>query len=152
MLFRSWQNRRCHDLSCKGCRQLMKRIIVNGTFDVLHPGHLAMLNYAKSLGDYLLVAIDTDERVKQLKGPKRPINNQHDRRLFLENLKAVDEVVFFNSREELIEIVKTCNIMVKGSDYKGKSVIGEQYCEQVFYYDRTEHSTTKAIQDIISRG
>lgn len=130
----------------------MKKVIVNGTFDILHPGHLAMLNYAKSLGDYLIVAIDTDQRVKQLKGPKRPINNQHDRKLFLENLKSVNEVQFFDSPEELITLVKQCNIMVKGSDYRDKSVIGKSYCEQVVFYDRTEHSTTNAIQDIINRG
>lgn len=130
----------------------MVKVIVNGTFDILHPGHLALLNYAKSLGDFLIVAIDTDRRVKELKGSNRPINNQYDRKLFLENLKAVDEVRFFGSKEELVDIVKECSIMVKGSDYKGKSVIGETYCAQVVYYDRTEHSTTKTIQDIINRG
>jgi D-beta-D-heptose 7-phosphate kinase/D-beta-D-heptose 1-phosphate adenosyltransferase len=129
----------------------MKKIVVNGTFDVLHPGHLALLNYAKSLGDFLIVAIDTDDRVRQLKGPTRPINNQDERKLFLENLKAVDEVRIFDSPEELIKIVKDC-IMVKGSDYKGQSVIGETYCQQVVYYDRTEHSSTQKIQDIINRG
>ncbi len=128
----------------------MKKIVVNGTFDILHPGHLALLNYAKSLGDFLIVAIVTDERVPQLKGPSRPINNQNDRKLFLENLKAVDQVELFNSPEELIEIVKGCT-MVKGSDYRGKSVIGETYCQEVIYYDRTEHSTTKTIQHIIDR-
>lgn len=130
----------------------MVKVIVNGTFDILHPGHLALLNYAKSLGDFLIVAIDTDDRVRELKGLSRPINNQNDRKLFLENLKAVDEVRFFNSKEELIDIVKECSIMVKGSDYKNKSIIGETYCQQVVYYDRTEHSTTKTIQDIIDRG
>ena len=128
----------------------MKKIVVNGTFDIIHPGHLALLNYAKSLGDFLIVAIDTDERVRQLKGPSRPINNQDERKLLLENLRAVDEVRIFNSPEELIEIVKDC-IMVKGSDYKGKSIIGETYCLQVVYYDRTEHSSTQKIQDIINR-
>ncbi len=130
----------------------MKKIVVNGTFDVIHPGHLALLNYAKSLGDFLIVAIDTDERVRELKGPNRPINNQNERRLLLENLKAVDEVRLFNSKEELIDIIKQCAIMVKGSDYKGKSIIGEAHCPQVIYYDRTEHSSTQKIQDIINRG
>jgi D-beta-D-heptose 7-phosphate kinase/D-beta-D-heptose 1-phosphate adenosyltransferase len=130
----------------------MKKIIVNGTFDVIHPGHLAMLNYAKSLGDFLIVAIDTDDRVKELKGTQRPINNQHERKLLLENLKAVDEVRVFNSPEELIDIIKECSIMVKGSDYKGQNIIGKDYCQQVVYYDRTEHSSTQKIQDIINRG
>lgn len=128
------------------------KVVVNGTFDIIHPGHIALLNYAKSLGDYLIVAIDTDERVRQLKGPTRPINNQNERKLLLENLKAVNEVKIFGSPEELISIVKECNIMVKGSDYKGKSVIGETYCETVIYFNRIdEYSSTKKIQDIIDR-
>jgi D-beta-D-heptose 7-phosphate kinase/D-beta-D-heptose 1-phosphate adenosyltransferase len=130
----------------------MKKIVVNGTFDVIHPGHLALLNYARSLGDFLLVAIDTDERVRTLKGPTRPINNQHERKLLLENLRAVDQVKFFNSPEELIELVKDCT-MVKGSDYRGRSVVGETHCREVIYYDRLdEYSSTKKIQDIINRG
>jgi D-beta-D-heptose 7-phosphate kinase/D-beta-D-heptose 1-phosphate adenosyltransferase len=127
------------------------KIVVNGTFDVIHPGHLALLNYAKSLGDFLIVAIDTDERVKQLKGSSRPINNQNERKLLLENLKAVDEVRIFASNEELVDIIKQCAIMVKGSDYKGRSVIGEANC-QVIYFDRIdEYSSTKKIQHIINR-
>ena len=130
----------------------MKKVIVNGTFDILHPGHLELLNYAKSLGDYLIVAIDTDSRVQELKGPSRPINNQLDRKLMLENLKAVDEVQIFNSPDEVIDIVKECSIMVKGSDYKGKSVIGETYCQEVIYYDRVgDYSTTNIIQRITDR-
>ena len=128
------------------------KIVVNGTFDVIHPGHLALLNYAKSLGDFLIVAIDSDDRVRQLKGPKRPINTQTERKLLLENLKAVDQVVIFNSSEELVDIIRQCAIMVKGSDYRGKSVIGEANC-QVIYFDRIdEYSSTNKIQGIIDRG
>ncbi len=128
----------------------MKKVIVNGTFDILHPGHLALLNYAKSLGDFLIVAIDTDERVSQLKGPSRPINKQADRKLMLENLKAVDEVVLFNSDAELLRFIEKCDIMVKGSDYIGKPIVGEALID-IEFYERTEHSTTKTIQDIIDR-
>jgi D-beta-D-heptose 7-phosphate kinase/D-beta-D-heptose 1-phosphate adenosyltransferase len=101
-------------------------IFVNGTFDILHRGHLELLNYAKSLGDYLCVGIDTDDRVKEKKGPTRPIHNQDERKFFLENLKAVDEVKLFSSDEELEGLVKSFkpNIMVVGSDWKDKSVIG----------------------------
>ena len=130
----------------------MKKVIVNGTFDVIHPGHLALLNYAKSLGDFLVVAIDADARVKELKGPTRPINPQDERKLLLENLRAVDQVIIFNSSEELIDIIRSCSIMVKGSDYKGKSVIGVANCEQVIYFERLdEYSSTKKIQSIIDR-
>jgi D-beta-D-heptose 7-phosphate kinase/D-beta-D-heptose 1-phosphate adenosyltransferase len=132
----------------------MTKVIVNGTFDILHVGHVQMLNYAKSLGEYLLVAIDTDQRVQELKGASRPINNQEDRKCMLLNLKSVDEVVFFNSKEELINIIKEYNpgIMVKGSDYRHTSVIGQANIPQVVFYDRTEHSTTRTIQNIIDRG
>jgi D-beta-D-heptose 7-phosphate kinase/D-beta-D-heptose 1-phosphate adenosyltransferase len=130
----------------------MKKVIVNGTFDVIHPGHLALLNYAKSLGDFLVVAIDADARVKELKGPTRPINPQDERKLLLENLRAVDQVIIFNSSDELIDIIKQCAIMVKGSDYQGKSVIGVANCEQVIYFERLdEYSSTKKIQSIIDR-
>jgi D-beta-D-heptose 7-phosphate kinase/D-beta-D-heptose 1-phosphate adenosyltransferase len=132
----------------------VKKIIVNGTFDILHTGHVCLLNYAKSLGDHLLVCIDTDRRVKELKGEKRPINTQEERKFLLENLKCVDEVKFFDSKEELIQILVDyqADVMVKGSDYKGKSKTGQLYCKEVIYYDRIEQfSTTKKIQDITSR-
>ena len=74
----------------------MIKIIVNGTFDIVHRGHIELLNHAKSLGDWLLVCIDTDRRVKELKGEQRPINNQYDRQFMLQNLEAVDAVRFFD--------------------------------------------------------
>ena len=132
----------------------MSNVIVNGTFDILHRGHLELLDYAKSCGGYLLVAIDTDRRVKELKGDSRPINNQYDRKFHLEMLKPVNEVRLFDSKEELIEIIKDYkpDIMVKGSDYKGRSVVGETYVPEVIYYERIgAYSTTKTIQDIIDR-
>jgi rfaE bifunctional protein nucleotidyltransferase chain/domain len=131
----------------------MTKIVVNGTFDIVHRGHIELLNYAKSLGDFLLVAIDTDRRVKELKGDKRPINNQQDRQFMLDNLRAVDSVRFFDSNEELEYILKTyqADIMVKGSDYRDKPVVGSQYCKEIKFYERTDHSTTKTIQDIIDR-
>jgi D-beta-D-heptose 7-phosphate kinase/D-beta-D-heptose 1-phosphate adenosyltransferase len=133
----------------------MTTVVVNGTFDILHPGHIAMLNTARSLGNYLVVCIDTDRRVKELKGDKRPINDQVFRKVMLQNLKAVDIVEFFDSQEDLIRLLKLYkpDVMVKGSDWKGKSIVAEQYVKEIFWYDRIdEYSTTKIIQDIISRG
>jgi D-beta-D-heptose 7-phosphate kinase/D-beta-D-heptose 1-phosphate adenosyltransferase len=130
-----------------------KKVIVNGTFDLLHVGHISLLEYAKSLGDHLLVCIDSDSRVKELKGESRPINSQADRIKMLSAVRWVDLVQVFNTKEQLIEQIKLYqpDVMVKGSDYKGKSVVGESLCKQVIYYDRTEHSTTKTIQHIINR-
>lgn len=132
---------------------MAKRIVVNGTFDILHRGHLEMLNYAKSLGDWLLVCIDTDDRVKELKGASRPINNQDDRKFMLENLKAVDCVTLFDSNETLEKTLKVyhADIMVKGSDYKDKPIVGRQYCKEIVFYDHTGHSTTSIVQRIANR-
>jgi D-beta-D-heptose 7-phosphate kinase/D-beta-D-heptose 1-phosphate adenosyltransferase len=130
----------------------MTRVFVNGTFDVLHLGHLAMLNYAKTLGDHLVVAIDSDERVKRLKGPSRPINDVNERKIMLENLKAVDQVEIFDTDEDLINIIKTCDIMVKGGDYKTLPIIGKEYVTVVLFERIDEYSSTKKIQHIIDRG
>lgn len=129
----------------------MKTIFVNGTFDILHAGHVQLLKFAKSLGNHLIVAIDTDDRVKLLKGDKRPINNQFDRKYILENIRCVDEVKFFSTDRELIDLVESCDIIVKGSDYESKIFVEKEYCKEIVYYDRTEHSTTKTIQNIIAR-
>ena len=98
---------------------MAKSVFVNGTFDILHLGHLALLNYAKSLGNKLFVAIDSDERVKQLKGITRPIHTAYERKTMLLNIKAVDEVEIFGSGEELEMWIKQIrpSIMVVGSDW-----------------------------------
>jgi len=133
----------------------MKTVMVNGTFDILHPGHVALLNTARSYGDYLIVAIDTDRRVKELKGASRPVNDQNFRRIMLSNLKAVDVVELFDSKEELIELMKTYkpDVYVKGSDWKHDTKsTAHEYCKEVIYYDRIEdYSTTNIIQSIIDR-
>lgn len=133
----------------------MKTVFVNGTFDVLHRGHLLLLNYAKSLGDVLYVAIDTDERVKEKKGLSRPVNSLEERMFFLENLKAVDYVMHFSNDESLESLVKIIkpDIMVVGSDWKDKSVIGSYYAAELKFFDRIDgYSSTEIIQSIIDRG
>jgi rfaE bifunctional protein nucleotidyltransferase chain/domain len=132
----------------------MKRVFVNGKFDLLHRGHLELLNYAKSLGDRVYVAIDTDRRVSEKKGPTRPIYNQEERKFFLENLKSVDKVLFFDSDLELESIINFIqpDLMVVGSDWKGKSVIGSMYAAELIFFDRIgDYATTKTVQSIIDR-
>lgn len=131
----------------------MTKIVVNGTFDILHPGHVEMLNYARSLGAYLLVLIDSDRRVKELKGNTRPVNSQRDRQFLLKNLKAVNDVWIFDSDKELVEKIKffTPDIMVKGSDYINTPIIGQEFVKRIEFYDRTNHSTTKIIEHIVNR-
>ena len=132
----------------------MPKVFVNGTFDLLHRGHLELLNYASSLGDWVCVGIDTDDRVRKKKCPKRPIHNQEERKVFLESLKAVNEVRFFSNDAELEGLVKSYqpDIMIVGSDWKGKSVIGSYHAAKLIFFDRIgDYATTKTIEDIINR-
>jgi D-beta-D-heptose 7-phosphate kinase/D-beta-D-heptose 1-phosphate adenosyltransferase len=133
----------------------MTRVVVNGSFDILHMGHLRLLEFARSQSQsYVLVLTDTDRRIKELKGPTRPIHNEYERCSFLFALKAVDRVETFDSDEELESLIKDFqpDIMVKGSDYRGKKIIGAEYCKEIKFYDRLErYSTTNKIQDIIDR-
>ena len=87
-------------------RQPERVIWVNGTFDVMHVGHIKLLEYAKSLGDYLVVGIDRDERVKEKKGESRPINPCELRMVFLKSISYVDKVVSFGSDDDLINWIK----------------------------------------------
>ena len=129
---------------------LPKRVFVNGTFDILHRGHLELLNYAKRLGE-VCVGIDTDECVRGKKGRGRPVHNQEERKFFLENLKSVDEVVFFSSEPEFEELIKIMqpDIIIVGSDWKEKSTIKSYYDGELIFFDRMEdYSTTKTISRI----
>lgn len=128
-----------------------KTVIVNGTFDIVHTGHVYLLNFARRLGTNLLVAIDSDRRVKELKGANRPINSELERKLLLENLKSVDQVEIFDTDEELIDIIKTCAIMVKGSDYINQPIIGKNLVPVIFFERVNGYSTTNKIESIIGR-
>lgn len=133
---------------------MLTRVFVNGSFDLLHTGHLQLLTYAKSLGDYLLVALDSDRRIREKKGVDRPINNQVNRCTLMNALKPVDEVKTFDTDQELCDIIIQYNpdIMVIGSDWKGKPVIGGQYAKSLIYFDRiNDESTTKTIESYINR-
>lgn len=130
------------------------KVFVNGSFDLLHTGHLDLLFFAKDLGTHLHVAIDADERIKENKGSDRPVNPLRVRRAIMQSLKPVDSVSVFGSDEELINTIRrfSPDIMVKGSDWKGKRVIGAEYCGKVIFYERVnDESTTKIIQDFITR-
>jgi D-beta-D-heptose 7-phosphate kinase/D-beta-D-heptose 1-phosphate adenosyltransferase len=131
------------------------KVVVNGTFDLLHTGHVSLLKFAKSIDNaYVLVLIDSDRRVKELKGNSRPICNQEERKFLLESLRYVDEVDLFETDLDLEEKIKNFDpdVMVKGSDYRNKHIIGSEYCKEIIFYDRIKHfSTTEKIQDITNR-
>lgn len=130
------------------------KIIVNGTFDILHRGHIELLEHAKSLGEFLLVCIDSDKRVKELKGANRPINNQIDRAFMLQGLKCVDAVWTFNSEEELENMCEMYqpDVMIKGKDYEGKRIVGAKHCKEIKFVELVNgYSTTNIIQRITNR-
>lgn len=127
----------------------MKKIWINGCFDILHRGHLELFRYAKSLDGEVIVGIDSDQRVKNLKGHTRPINNQEDRVFFLESIEYIDKVVIFNDEDELSSNIRDINpdVMIVGSDYKNKRVIGREHAKQLVFFDRIgDYSTTKILE------
>jgi len=130
----------------------MTRVFVNGTFDILHVGHIELLEYAQSLGNEVIVGIDSDERVRRLKGHSRPINNQFERTKMLKSLRAVSDVKVFETDTELRNLIADCDVMVKGADWQGKPIVGEEVCKRIEFFERIDgYSTTKKIQDIIDR-
>lgn len=130
----------------------MKKIFTNGCFDIIHRGHLELLNFSKSLGDYLIVGINSDSSIKKLKGNSRPINNEKDRKFMLECIKYVDEVIIFNEETplNLIQEIKP-NIIVKGGDYIKQQVVGYGIADVIIFNYLNGYSTTKIIENISNR-
>ena len=125
-----------------------KIIWTNGCFDVLHRGHIELFRYAKSLGSKLYVGLDSDYKVNKDKGPSRPVFSEDDRRYVISAIKYVDYTYIFDSTYELEQLIKKLNpdIMVIGSDWKGKIVVGEQYTKKLEFFDRIiGYSTTEII-------
>tara|TARA_R100000315_G_C5186306_1_gene108374 strand:- start:176 stop:571 length:396 start_codon:yes stop_codon:yes gene_type:complete len=127
--------------------EITKKVWVNGTFDIVHRGHIELFQFAKSQGHYLTVGIDTDRRIKQNKGKTRPINNQLDRKYFLEAIKYIDEVRIFDSDLELLNMIAVYHpeCMVIGSDWMGKEVIGAEYAKELIYFNRVGDYSTSNI-------
>jgi rfaE bifunctional protein nucleotidyltransferase chain/domain len=130
------------------------KIFTNGCFDLLHIGHIELLKYSKSLGDYLVVGINSDNSIKKLKGHNRPINNEYTRKLILESIRYVDEVIIFDEQTPL-ELIKKIqpHIIVKGGDYKKEEVVGYEFEKlnllevKIFNYVEN-NSTTLTIERI----
>jgi rfaE bifunctional protein nucleotidyltransferase chain/domain len=102
-----------------------KIVFTNGCFDILHRGHLTYLSEAKSCGDKLVVGLNSDQSVKRLKGPERPINSEADRKFMLENLRSVDHVEIFEEDTPL-SLIKTIlpQVLTKGGDWKVDQIVG----------------------------
>ncbi|MBW8042070.1 MAG: D-glycero-beta-D-manno-heptose 1-phosphate adenylyltransferase [Planctomycetes bacterium] len=105
-------------------------VFTNGCFDVVHRGHTEFLKFCKSQGDIVVVGLNSDSSVKAIKGPERPINNQHDRSAVLAALETVDYITVFDEQEplDLIKKVKP-DILVKGQDWAKRGVIGQEFVE-----------------------
>ena len=124
------------------------RIWVNGCFDVLHRGHFELFKYAKSLGNELVVGLDTDLKVSQDKGQDRPYNNLQDRMFALQSIKYIDRVISFNSRKELESLISlySPDILLVGSDWRGGDIVGKQFAREVCFFERiSQYSTTNIL-------
>lgn len=127
-------------------------VFANGCFDLLHVGHVTLLERARRLGDALIVAINSDRSVRALKGPGRPITSERDRAMVLAALASVDYVTIFDEPTplELIRLLKP-DVLVKGSDWARKEIVGRDVVER--YGGRVAritfvkgHSTTTLLE------
>lgn len=131
-------------------------VFTNGCFDLLHPGHVAYLATARSLGDKLIVGLNSDASVTRLKGEERPINPENDRALMLAALESVDYVVVFeeDTPYELITLLRP-QVLVKGGDYTRETIVGSDVVEQeggevVVIRFEEGYSSTRIIEKIKS--
>lgn len=125
-------------------------VFTNGCFDILHRGHVTYLKHAKTLGDILVLGLNSDASVKRLKGPSRPVNNEQDRAVVLEALECIDYIVIFEEDTPL-NLIKNVmpDILVKGGDYKAEDVVGKEYAGRVEIIDFVEgYSTTSTINKL----
>ena len=127
-----------------------KIVWCNGTFDILHPGHIELFKVGASLGKKLIVATDTDEKIRKDKGASKPVNNLCDRISMLQAIKYIDEVLYFNTREELEGLIKLYmpDILLLGDDWKGGDVVGMEFAKEVKFLPRLNYSTTNIVNKI----
>lgn len=135
----------------KKAQERKQRIVfTNGCFDILHLGHVKYLEIAKSFGDILIVGLNADSSVRDLKGPERPINPEYDRAYLLAALEVVDYVVIFSEEtpHDLIKMIQP-DVLVKGGDYEGKEVVGTEFAKELKLVDFVDgKSTTRTIERI----
>jgi rfaE bifunctional protein nucleotidyltransferase chain/domain len=136
----------------------LRIVFTNGCFDLLHSGHLSLLQAAANLGDKLVVGLNSDASIQRLKGPERPIRSLYERRLLLEALKMVDAVIPFEEDTPL-ELIKkiTPSVLVKGGDYSPSEVVGADWLSQhggktVIVPLVPNQSTTQIIQSMKEKG
>lgn len=129
-------------------RDLIKtKVFTNGCFDIIHRGHIELLEQSKKMGDYLVVGLNSDRSVRELKGSARPINTEQDRKKTLEALKFVDEVIIFDESTpyKLIQHIKP-DIITKGGDYRVEDVVGNDLAAVKIIPYVQGYSTTKLLK------
>ena len=127
---------------------MMDKIVwCNGTFDILHPGHMQLFKVARSLGDKVIVATDTDEKIKKDKGEHRPVNDLCYRVAMLEAIKYIDVVLTFGDRQELEGLIQlyTPDILLLGDDWQGGDVVGIEHAKGVRFLPRVGGYATSNI-------
>ena len=139
-------------------RQAGAVVFTNGVFDLLHPGHVDMLVAARSLGDALIVGVNTDASVRRLKGPERPVRTEDERAHVLAALESVDAVVLFDADTPL-ELIRGVmpDVLVKGGDYSVETVVGANDViarggKVVIVPLTPGHSTTSTVERMRSGG
>ena len=131
MLFNKIKTLPCAISAIIKLKQKNKKIVfTNGCFDILHAGHVSYLSKAKSLGDILVIGLNSDNSVKKIKGKSRPVVSQKNRAILLAALEAVDFVVVFNELTplKLIKAIKP-DVLVKGGDWKKENIVGSDFVE-----------------------
>lgn len=126
-----------------------KTVLTNGCYDIVHAAHLKLIKHARSLGDVLIVAIDSDRRISERKGTERPINNALNRGQFLEQIKGVALVVEFDTDDELRSWITELqvDILVVGAEYKDKCVVGSELVKEVVFFEKVgNYSTTEILK------
>ena len=133
---------------------MSKIVWTNGTFDILHPGHIQLFKVARSLGDKVIVATDSDEKIKKDKGFDRPMNDLCYRVAMLEAIKYIDVVLTFNDRKELeglIQLYKP-DILILGDDWRYGDVVGREHAKEVRFLPRVggyaSSNTIKRIHNL----
>ena len=127
-----------------------KIVFTNGCFDILHAGHVSVLEFARSRGDALVVGLNSDDSVRRLKGPARPVNTQGDRALVLAALESVSAVCIFeeDTPYNLIKLVRP-DVLVKGGDYKPSEIVGREFAKKVVRFALLKgRSTTNIIKKV----
>ena len=123
-----------------------KVVFTNGCFDILHSAHIKLFQYSKSQGDILVLGLNSDESIKRLKGPERPINNIEERSTILSLFNFIDYIIIFDEDTpyNIIKLLQP-DIIVKGGDYCAENIVGAQYCKEVKIFNYINNKSTSLV-------